>query len=53
MSDPVRPLTPRPRLLLGLVIILALWIAAMIVMYFKTVYPHRHPLPSRPVQSTG
>ena len=39
---PQKPLTPRRGLLLLCVVVFSLWVAAMIVMYFKTVYPHRH-----------
>jgi uncharacterized protein involved in exopolysaccharide biosynthesis len=37
------PIKPRRGLLIVLSIVLALWIAAMVVMYFTTVYPQRHP----------
>ena len=37
------PIKPRRGLLIVLSILLALWIAAMVVMYFTTVYPQRHP----------
>ena len=37
-----QPLKPRPRLLLVLSIIFALWVAGLLAMYFKTVYPYRH-----------
>jgi len=35
-------LKPRPKLLLILSIVLALWVALLITMYFTTVYPTRH-----------
>ena len=37
-----QPLKPRPRLLVVLSIIFALWVAGLLAMYFKTVYPYRH-----------
>jgi hypothetical protein len=36
------PLRPQPKLLIGLGVVLALWIAFLLVLYFTTVYPHRH-----------
>lgn len=36
------PLKPRPRLLIALSIIFAIWVAGLLVMYAKTVYPYRH-----------
>ena len=39
------PFTPRPRLFLVLSILFALWIGAMLWMYFATVYPHRNLTP--------
>jgi hypothetical protein len=36
------PLRPRPRLLIVLSVVLALWVAFLLVLYFRTVYPHRH-----------
>jgi len=39
----VRPLKPRPRLFLVLCILFALWMAALLVFYFKVVYPARPP----------
>jgi len=35
-------LKPRPRLLLVLSILFALWVALLLTMYFTTVYPIRH-----------
>lgn len=40
---PVSPLRPRPRLFAILCVIFALWIAALLILYFITVYPRRHP----------
>jgi hypothetical protein len=31
------------RLLIVFSVVLAIWIAAMLAMYFTTVYPQRHP----------
>jgi hypothetical protein len=42
------PIKPRRGLLIVLSIVLALWIAAMVVMYFTTVYPQRHPAKPTP-----
>jgi hypothetical protein len=36
------PLRPRPRLLIVLSVILALWVAFLLVLYFRTVYPYRN-----------
>ncbi len=44
----VTGLRPQKRLFIILSIIMAMWIAALVVMYFTTVYPQRHaptPLP--------
>jgi len=38
---PPAPLRPRPRLFVALCVIYALWVAALLVMYFLTVYPAR------------
>ena len=46
------PIKPRRGLLIVLSIALALWIAAMVVMYFTTVYPQRHPA-SKPVPASS
>ena len=40
---PTPPLTPRPKLLAGLLLAFALWLGALLVLYFQTVYPMRHP----------
>ena len=40
---PASPLRPRPRLFAALCVIFALWIAALLILYFITVYPRRHP----------
>jgi hypothetical protein len=37
-----KPLKPRPRLFVALCAIFALWVGALLLMYFKTVYPSRH-----------
>jgi hypothetical protein len=36
----------RRLLLIALSLIFALWVAMMLVMYFSTVYPQRHPATS-------
>ncbi len=38
----VPPMKPRRKLLLVACFIFVLWVGMMIVMYFGTVYPHRH-----------
>ena len=35
-------LKPRPRLLLVLSILFAIWVALLLTMYFTTIYPIRH-----------
>lgn len=42
---PARPLRPRRRLFIGLMILLLIWVAILLVMYFATVYPQRHGQP--------
>jgi len=37
------PLRPRKGLLIALSVLFALWFAFLLGLYFKTVYPHRHP----------
>jgi hypothetical protein len=39
---PAGRLRPRPRLFIGLLILLVLWVVILLVMYFTTVYPQRH-----------
>jgi len=39
-------LTPRPVLFKTLCVVFALWIVALLAMYFLTVYPLRHPGPT-------
>jgi hypothetical protein len=41
--QPYKPLKPRPRLFVFLCIVYAVWMIALLVLYFKTVYPRRHP----------
>lgn len=36
------PLKPRPRLVIALAVVFALWIAFLLVLYFVTIFPHRH-----------
>ena len=45
------PLKPRPRMLVVLAIVFALWLAFLLTMYFTTVYPHRH-IEARPTATT-
>ena len=37
------PLTPRPTLFVGLLLVFAIWFGGLLALYFKTVYPQRHP----------
>ena len=41
-------LKPRPRLFATLCICFALWIGALLWLYFKTVYPQRHGINPTP-----
>ena len=43
MNKPAPRLVPRPVLFRVLCVIFAIWLAALLVMYFWTVYPLRHP----------
>ena len=36
------PLKPRPRLFAALMLLMALWIAFLLILYFTTVYPKRN-----------
>jgi hypothetical protein len=38
------PLKPRPKLFWALMLVFAIWLGALLTLYFKTVYPDRHPL---------
>jgi hypothetical protein len=42
------PLPPQKRLFRILSVLLILWIIALVVMYFTTVYPGRHSATSQP-----
>jgi hypothetical protein len=42
------PLKPRRGLLIALSVLFALWFAFLLGVYFKTVYPHRHPATTHP-----
>jgi hypothetical protein len=42
------PLRPRPKLLMILGVVLGLWITFLLVLYFRTVYPHRNDVGSWP-----
>ena len=43
---PVRPLKPRPVLLAVMSVVFALWMAFLVVLYFKTIHPRRSTAPS-------
>jgi hypothetical protein len=42
---PPRPLTPRPRLFVTLLVVFAVWVGVLVTMYFKTVRSHHSPPP--------
>jgi len=46
------PLEPKRKLLIGASVVLAIWVAVLVVMYITTVYPQRHgkvrPLTTQP-----
>lgn len=51
----IRPFTPRRKMMMVLALVYALWLAGLLVMYFTTVYPARHPSESptsRPTAAT-
>ena len=39
------PFTPRPRMLVALSCVMAVWVVALVVMYFRTVRPAPHAAP--------
>ncbi|HSI34797.1 MAG: hypothetical protein ACAI43_20725 [Phycisphaerae bacterium] len=41
--EPVRPLKPRRTLFAVLLLFFLLWVGALVFMWWKTVYPMRHP----------
>ena len=45
LAPVVDPLTPRPKLLALLAVLFAVWMAFLVYLYFKTVYPHRSAAP--------
>ena len=45
---PVRALKPRCRLFVIMWIVMALWVAFLLALYFKTVWPQRHPSGGQP-----
>ena len=47
----VMMLKPRKKLFVALLAVLMLWSAALLVMYFKTVYPHRKDDPKQPARA--
>jgi hypothetical protein len=42
-SPAVQPFKPRPVLFAVLMLLFLIWVSVLLIMYFKTVYPHRHP----------
>ena len=48
-----KPFTPQRKIFVVLMIVFALWVAALVVMYFATVYPSQEkpPIPER--EGTG
>lgn len=40
---PAKPLKPQPRVFWGLLIGFVVWVGVLLGLYFKTVYPERHP----------
>lgn len=48
-TDGPAPLKPRRGLFVALCVVFALWMAVLLAMYFKSVYPLRHP--SQPAAS--
>jgi hypothetical protein len=42
-SVPVRPFKPHPILFAVMMLLFAIWVSILLILYFKTVYPHRHP----------
>ncbi len=38
---PPRPLKPRPKLLALLAVVFSLWVAFLVALYFRTIYPRR------------
>lgn len=40
---PAIPLKRRPRLFIALCVLTGVWIAFLMILYFTTVYPLRHP----------
>jgi len=42
----VEPLTPRKKLFVFLAAVFAVWMAFLVYLYFKTVYPHRSTAPN-------
>ena len=45
------PFKPRRKLFVVLMIVFALWVAALLVMYFTSVYPNRENAPLAPSSS--
>jgi len=41
--EPARPLKPRGKLLVVLMVVFAIWLGALLALYFAKVYPLRHP----------
>lgn len=41
-----RPLKPQRKWFIVLMVVFAMWVAALLVMYFATVYPNRKSVPA-------
>ncbi|HEX5244229.1 MAG TPA: hypothetical protein VFW23_13275 [Tepidisphaeraceae bacterium] len=48
VSHGIRPLKPRRTLFAVLAFVLIVWLAVLLLMYFKTVYPLRHGADKKP-----
>ena len=46
VPTPARPLKPRPVLLAVMSVLFALWMAFLVVLYFKTSHPRRSTAPT-------
>jgi hypothetical protein len=47
----IRPFKPHPALFAVLMLLFVIWVSILLIMYFKTVYPHRHP--ARPTTTSS
>jgi hypothetical protein len=41
--EPARPLKPQGKLFAVLLVVFAIWLGALLTLYFSRVYPLRHP----------